>query len=55
MENKTANRVIDLPYVGVVLLVFDDGVETISTVAKVDFIEVLHAAKRGASLALCRK
>lgn len=51
---KTANRVIDLPYVGVTLLVYDDGVETVSTVTEAGFDDVVRAHERGASLAQCR-
>lgn len=53
MENRTANRVIDLPYVGVVLLVYEDGVETVSTVAEVEFAEVQRKAMAEATQ--CRK
>lgn len=53
--SRTAKRVVELPYVGVVLLVFDDGVETVSTVTEVGFDEVVRAHERAATLALFQK
>lgn len=38
MTIKAASRVVELPYVGVVLVVRDDGI--VETVAGVDFVEI---------------
>lgn len=54
MENRTANRVVELPYVGVTLLVYDDVVDTVATVAEVEFVDIIEAAERGAPLAQCQ-
>lgn len=43
MPNQTAKRVVELPYVGVVLLVCDDGVETITGV---EFPVILRTPKQ---------
>jgi hypothetical protein len=39
---RRPNRVVELPRVGVVLLVFDDGVETVTTVEDIEFIDVVN-------------